>query len=243
MNLIDGENIVQIYLDMLLEETLTSEEFYVILVFMAEWSRSRLTQFLIDIIKSCEAENVKELFHEFSNKLADGDKNALNLISEIARDREIIEIIQSKYEYYFSMAIKLKDDRVFSEDEYQTIIEKIEDSKECWLDAISSGKLESEGKYFKGKYWPEPEIEYDKEANEWELKSVPASLKRIEKLGKKEDGQVDIGLGIKKFGDDFRGFKTLSEAQKYYEKILDEIQSLGADSPHEKFILAKIFGF
>ena len=243
MKILGSENRAKVYLNRLLDETLSPEYFYVILVFMAEWLRGYMSPFFVDIVKFCEAENVQELFEQFSEKLADADKNALNLISEIARDREIIEIIQSEYKYYSSMATKLKDDRVFSEDECQLIIEKIEDSKEFWLDAISSGKLESEDNYVDGKYCPEPEIEYDTKTNEWELMTVPPSLKRIEELGKKDDGEVDIALGMNRLGDDFRRFKTLPEAREYYKKILDEIKSLGADSPTDKFILAKILGF
>ena len=72
---------------------------------------------------------------------------------------------------------------------------------------------------------------------------MPPSLKRLEKLGKKDNGEVDIALGIKKLENDFRTFKTLAEARKYFDEILDEIESLGLDSPHEKFVLAKILGF
>ena len=158
MRTADNKSMANKDLNMLLYNTLKPEFLYVKLVLMAEWLRGRITPFFVDIINFCDAANAEELFDNFINKLISGDENALDLIARISRDREIIETVQIKYEYYISMAMNFKDDRVFSDDEYQIIIEKIEASRNFWLDVVSSGKIEPEDNFVNGKYCPKPKI-------------------------------------------------------------------------------------
>jgi len=208
-----NEKITMKWFSALRDELLDPKGLYRLFVFGTELLRERVTPFFVEIVNRYNTENVYEVIDTFSDDILAEKEDAIKLIGEMCRDREIILKIEIRFDEMIKLLDKFSKESEIDESEYEDLKEKIEETREYWLDEIVSSRLEPEDNYVNDKFCPSPEIVYDEQNDCWRLLGVPPSFKRLKRIVEASGGIKNWPEVVKILDDDFRTFKSMTEAQ------------------------------
>lgn len=211
--------------------------------FYLELSRGRVTPgfiYLASLYK--KANSLDKLIDKINTKICKNDNASEDIIRNLSACRELtlnFEETLSQVDEYLTTEVAGK---IFLSDEIEAARILFVDFSSKWSSLIEDVKLEPINLYENGIFSPPAKPCFNEETGLWNLRGVNPSFKRLQKLTEDLGGNdKSLQQAILKLREDFGPFNSKEEAIAHYELVNRQIETLGPDSPTEKFALARIF--